>query len=48
MGAVDYLTQSGTDLKTLLESDTELAGYASTPYTETDELVRIKRTRHIV
>jgi len=43
MGAVDYLTQSGTDLKTLLETDTELSGYAATPYTETDELVRIRK-----
>jgi hypothetical protein len=43
MGAVDYLTTSGTDLKTLLETDTELAGYAATPYTETDELVRIQK-----
>ena len=43
MGAVDYLTQSGTDLKTLLESDSELSGYASTPYSETDELVRIQK-----
>ena len=43
MGAVDYLTQSGTDLKTLLETDNELAGYAATPYSETDELVRIQK-----
>jgi hypothetical protein len=43
MGAVDYLTQSGTDLKTLLENDSELSGYAATPYSETDELVRIQK-----
>ena len=30
-------------LKTLLESDSELSGYAATPYSETDELVRIQK-----
>ena len=43
MGAVDYLINSGNDLKTLLESDAELVGYAATPYSLTDELVRIKK-----
>lgn len=43
MGAVDYLVNSGNALKTLLESDSELVGYAATPYSLTDELVRIKK-----
>jgi len=43
MGAVDYLTNSHTALKTLLENDTELGGYASTPYSITDELVRVQK-----
>jgi len=43
MGAVDYLPNSHTALKTLLENDTELGGYASTPYSITDELVRVQK-----
>lgn len=41
MGAVDYLINSHTALKALLEADTELGGYASTPFSVTDELVRV-------
>lgn len=48
MGAVDYLINVGDDLKTLLESDSELVGYAATPYSLTDELVRVKKKYNTV
>lgn len=43
MGAVDYLSAATTALKSLFENDSELGGYAATPYNLCDELVRVKK-----
>jgi hypothetical protein len=43
MGATDYLANSQSGIKTLLENDTELGGYAATPYSYCDELMRVKK-----